>query len=117
MITVTDRAALRSPGSPTARYEGRDHSADVSLFWVNAPPGSGPELHRHPYTETWVVLQGEARIDAGDEQLRAHAGQIVTVPAETAHRFRNGGTGDLEMVCIHASPTIIQEFVVPPSSR
>ena len=118
MITITDRSALQLPGSPTARFEGVGHSADVSMFWVRTPPGEGPDLHWHPYTETWVVLHGEVQIDAGDEQLRAQTGDIVTVPADTVHRFRNVGSTELEMLCIHASPTIIQEFVTPlPSSR
>lgn len=116
MITVTDRNALQSSGSATARYEGSDHSSDVSLFWVRTPPGEGPDLHWHPYAETWVVLDGEVHIEAGEEQLQAHAGQIVTVPAHTVHRFRNIGTATLEMICIHASANIIQEFVASPSS-
>ena len=117
MITTVDRDTLRLPGSPTARYVGSDHGADVSLFWVDTPPGKGPDLHWHPYTETWVVLHGEAHIEAGEDSLRARAGDVVTVPAETVHRFRNCGTEDLEMLCIHASPTIVQEFVAPPPHR
>jgi mannose-6-phosphate isomerase-like protein (cupin superfamily) len=30
------------------------------------------------------------------------------VGAETPHKFKNNGTGRLEVVCIHASPRIIQ---------
>lgn len=115
MITVKDRNELQSPGSATARYQGSDHGADASLFWVRTPPGEGPDAHWHPYTETWVVLDGEASIEAGDEHLQAHPGAIVTVPAYTAHSFRNIGTTVLEMICIHASPAIIQDFV--PASR
>lgn len=114
MITVTNRDNLRLLGSPTAMYEGRDHGAGVSLFWVDSPPGSGPDFHWHPYTETWVVLQGEARIEAGEDRLRARTGYVVTIPAETVHRFRSCGSGNLQMLCIHASPTIIQTFVESP---
>lgn len=114
MITVTHRSDLLLSGSSTARYEGSDHSAGVSLFWVRTPPGEGPDAHWHPYTETWVVLHGEVQIEAGEEQFRAHAGSILTVPAGTTHQFRNVGTADLEMLCVHASPTIIQEFVTTP---
>lgn len=111
MITVTNRDAVKLPDSGTARFTGADHQADVSFFWVNSPPGSGPEFHWHPYTETWVVLHGEVLIETQDDQLRAHPGDIVTVTAETIHRFRVQGETNLQMVCIHASPTIIQEFV------
>jgi len=114
VITITDRSELQLSGSATARYQGSDHGADASLFWVRTPPGGGPDAHWHPYTETWVVLHGVVRIEAGDERLQAHPGAIVTVPAHTVHRFRNVGTTVLEMICIHASPAIIQDFVPEP---
>lgn len=111
MITITSRDTLLLPRSLTARFDGSDHHADVSLFWVDSPAGKGPDFHWHPYTETWVVLQGVACIEAGDDDLQAEPGHIVTVPAETIHRFRARGPENLQMLCIHASPTIIQEFV------
>lgn len=111
MITVANRDNLRLPGSATALYEGRGHGAGVSLFCVDARPGTGPNLHWHPYTETWVVLEGVAHVEAGEHRLQARAGDIVTIPPGTIHRFQNLEPGNLRMLCIHASPTIIQEFV------
>jgi mannose-6-phosphate isomerase-like protein (cupin superfamily) len=111
MITVIHREQLRSKSAGTARYVGTEHAADISLFWVDTTPGGGPDTHWHPYTETWVVLRGEAVIEADGEEHRAAAGAIVNVAAHTRHRFSSGGTENLEMICIHASPEIIQEFV------
>ncbi len=111
MITVTDRDSLRlSPGG-TARFEGAQHDSDVSFFLVDSAPGAGPDLHVHPYTETWVVLAGQVQIEADGRMLRADPGAIVTATAGTAHRFVNCGPDRLEMVCIHASPLIVQEFL------
>lgn len=36
-------------------------------------------------------------------------GDIVVVGPETPHKFKNTGSGRLDLVCIHASPRIIQE--------
>src|SRR5699024_7415568 len=116
VITIVDRSALQLPGSPTSRFEGADHSADVSMFWVHTPPGNGPDFHWHPYTETWVVLHGEVRIEAGDEQLLAQTGNIVTAHATPAPRCRSVGRAELERLCIPASPTIMQGVVTPPPS-
>ncbi|WP_308291531.1 cupin domain-containing protein [Microbacterium sp. G2-8] len=74
-------------------------------------PERGPDTHWHPYTETWVVLRGEAEIVGDGEERRAGPGAIITVAANTRHRFRSSGAENLEMICIHASPEIIQEFV------
>ncbi|GAA3709932.1 cupin domain-containing protein [Zhihengliuella alba] len=113
--TVVHRDGLRAGTSGTARFVGAEHGAGVSFFWVDAEPGAGPATHRHPYTETWVVLRGEAVIRSDGEELRAEAGAIVTVPAGAHHRFRSAGPGNLEMLCIHASPEIIQDFVPDPA--
>lgn len=111
MITITTRNDLRGGEAGTARFVGDDHDAGVSFFWVEAPEGTGPDLHVHPYTETWVVLKGEALVLADGEEVRAKAGDILTVTAGTRHQFRGASADNLEMVCIHASPAIIQEFV------
>ncbi len=111
MITITERDSLLLPNSRTARFVGAENHAEISLFWVNAAPGTGPDFHWHPYSETWVILGGEARVETSEDHLLAQPGQIVTVPTETVHRFRCHGDQYLQMLCIHASPTIIQEFV------
>lgn len=111
MITVTNRQAVLDPDSTTALFIGADHQADVSFFWVDSPPGDGPESHWHPYAETWVVLHGEVVIETPDEQLYAYPGDIVTVSAETIHRFRAHGETNLRMLCIHPSSTVIEEKV------
>lgn len=64
------------------------------------------------------MLHGQVQIEADEEEFIAQAGNIITVPANTVHRFRNIDNTELEMLCIHASPTVIQEFVTPqPSSQ
>jgi len=102
-------ADLRLPGSRTARFEGRAHGSGVSYFFVDNDPGQGPGLHRHPYSETWVVLDGEATITLGDTTVVAHPGDCAVVRPGVWHRFVNTGPGALRMVCIHASEVMVQE--------
>ena len=97
-----------SPGG-TVTFEGEPHGSGVSLFLVNNDPGTGPDLHKHPYSETWVVRAGQARMTADGEEIEAGPGDIVVVGPETSHKFKNMGPGKLEIVCIHASPRMIQE--------
>jgi mannose-6-phosphate isomerase-like protein (cupin superfamily) len=97
-----------SPGG-TVTFEGEPYGSAVSFFLVNNEPGAGPDLHRHPYSETWIVRSGKARITADGEELEAGPGDIIVVTAETPHKFKNIGTERLDIVCIHSSPRIIQE--------
>lgn len=97
-----------SPGG-TITFEGEGYGSGISFFWVNNVPGAGPVLHKHPYTETWIVRSGKAHFTAGEETLEAGPGDIMVVPPETPHKFKNIGTERLEIICIHASPVFIQE--------
>jgi quercetin dioxygenase-like cupin family protein len=94
----------------TRRFVGRDHGAGLSYFFVDNEPGQGPDLHWHPYTETWVVIEGTARITIGDTTLVATEGDTATVAAGVWHGFKNAGEGRLRVLCMHASPVIIQTW-------
>ncbi|MCP2032839.1 mannose-6-phosphate isomerase-like protein (cupin superfamily) [Okibacterium sp. HSC-33S16] len=109
MISVIKSADLVTGSGRTGRFEGVSHGSGVSFYLVDNDPGQGPGLHRHPYTETWVVQAGSATITVGDEFVDAVIGDILTVPAHTPHKFVNSGSGVLRMVCIHASPKMIQD--------
>ena len=75
---------------------------------MDAPPGSGPSLHTHPYEEVIVVQEGHASFTVGDATIEAIAGQIVMVPAGVPHKFVNSGTGPLRQVDIHPSGRMTQ---------
>lgn len=94
----------------TVLFEGRRYGSGISFFLVDNEPGQGPGLHRHPYSETWTVLEGEAAITIGEDRLVARAGDTAVVGPHVWHRFVNSGTGRLRIMCVHASDTLIQEF-------
>jgi len=78
---------------------------------VNASPGGGPKLHRHPYEEVFVVQEGNATFTAGEETIEVSGGQVVVVPAGVPHKFVNSGTGRLRQVDIHASERCVTEWL------
>ena len=39
---------------------GDDHGLGITVLFVDAEPGRGPALHRHPYAEVLIVQEGEA---------------------------------------------------------
>jgi mannose-6-phosphate isomerase-like protein (cupin superfamily) len=98
----------RSPRG-TVTFEGEPHGSDVSMFLVNNESGEGPDLHRHPYSETWLVRSGNVRMTADGEDIDAGPGDIVVVGPLTPHKFKNLGPGKLDIICIHASPRMIQD--------
>ncbi len=97
---------LPSPGG-TVTFEGAPCGSGVSFFLVNNEPGAGPDLHRHPYSESWIVRAGQARMTVDGQGLEVAPGDIVVVAANTPHKFKNIGEGRLDIICIHASSTFI----------
>lgn len=102
---------LRVGTSATLRFEGRERGSGISFFLVENRPGQGPGLHRHPYSETWTVLEGEATIRIGDDRIVAGAGDTAVVGPGVWHGFTNTGTGTLRIMCVHASDVMIQEWL------
>lgn len=91
---------------------GADIGARVSIIAVDAAPGVGPQLHRHPYEEVFVVLEGEATFTLGDTQQVAHAGEVVVAPAGVPHTFINSGATPLRQIDVHVSPRFDTEWLV-----
>jgi len=111
VVYVIDRDEL--PHSRTAhQFEGHHYGdANVSFFLTEAPPGTGPRLHTHPYAEVFVLQEGQATFTAGDATIEASAGQIVVVPAGTPHKFVNSGDGGLRQISIHANERMVTEWL------
>ena len=98
-------------GDDKDEFQGLHLGANVSFIVVDAPPGGGPRLHRHPYEEVFVVQEGTATFTAGDEKIEARGGQVVVVPAGVPHKFVNSGTGRLRQVDIHANDRFLTEWL------
>lgn len=109
MYKVIRSGELQPSAGGTVTFEGDAHGSGVSFFLVNNEPGKGPDLHRHPYSETWIVRSGKARMTADGMDIEAGPGDIMVVGPETPHKFKNIGTERLDIICIHASPRMIQE--------
>jgi mannose-6-phosphate isomerase-like protein (cupin superfamily) len=98
-------------GDDADEFQGYRYGAGVSFIVVDAQPGGGPKLHRHPYEEVFVVQEGSATFTAGDETVEVKGGQVVVVPAGVPHKFVNSGTGQLRQVDIHASERFVTEWL------
>jgi mannose-6-phosphate isomerase-like protein (cupin superfamily) len=85
----------------------------VSVYLVEAQPGRGAPLHRHPYDEILMTMEGRGQVVVGDEVREAGPGDIVVVKARTPHGFINIGDTVLKQVDIHVNPRFEQENLEP----
>jgi quercetin dioxygenase-like cupin family protein len=96
-------------------FVGADHGdVPFSIILVDAPPGAGPKLHRHPYPEVFLVESGQASFQLGDDTMIVHGGQIVVGPANVPHGFTNAGTGRLRLTAIHGAAVFDTEWLTDP---
>jgi len=93
-------------------FVGEQHGGvGACVIFVEAPPGEGPKLHRHPYVELLIVIEGTATFDDGSSTREVGAGEMAIVDPRQAHGFINSGTGVLRQVDIHLSPRFITEWL------
>jgi mannose-6-phosphate isomerase-like protein (cupin superfamily) len=101
------------PVSAIAReFVGDDQGGvGITFLLVDAPPGSGPALHKHPYEEIIIVQEGRATVVLDDVESEVAGGEIVVIPAGAAHRFVNSGDGPLRQIDIHVSSHFATEWL------
>jgi len=96
----------------TRDFVGERHGGvGVSVLFVDAAPGQGPRLHRHPYVELLIVLEGVATVDDGQSKIEMHGGQMAVVDVNQPHGFVNSGQGRLLQIDIHLSPRMITDWL------
>src|SRR5436305_6260251 len=58
------------------------------VFELSGPQESGPPLHSHPWSEAYVMLEGEVEVTIDDNKMIATPGCFANVPAGTLHAYR-----------------------------
>ena len=97
---------------PGHLFQGGEHGGiPISFFWVQSSPGKGPRLHKHPYEEIFVILEGHATFTVGESTLEVDGGHVVIGPAGVPHKFVNSGEGTLRQINIHPSAEVITEWL------
>jgi len=81
------------------------------VIFVDAPPGEGPRLHRHPYIELLIVVEGTATFRDGSGEREVGAGEMAVVDADQPHAFINSGEATLRQIDVHLSPKFITEWL------
>jgi quercetin dioxygenase-like cupin family protein len=92
---------------------GAEFDVGVCTIFVDAPPGRGPSLHRHPYEEIIIVTEGVATFFGSSVSAErvVRGGEVVIVPANEPHGFKNTGDGPLKQIDIHVSPVFETEWL------
>ena len=92
--------------------EGYVSGSEISIIQeYTDEAGSGPRLHQHPYSETFIIRHGSARFTVADEVIVGSGGQVLVVPAFTPHKFEVLEGGIFESIHIHANDRFVTEWL------
>jgi quercetin dioxygenase-like cupin family protein len=81
------------------------------VIFFDGAPGAGPRLHKHPYVEILIVVEGTATFNDGQSTRVVHAGEMAVVDPGQAHAFVNSGEGRLRQIDIHLSARFATEWL------
>ena len=112
-MNTVDIAGVIAASGGSGKFEGADHSSPVSFFYVTSEPGKGADKHRHPYAETFVIIDGDIDVTVDGITERLHGGTIAIIPAHAWHEFTNVSDHRALMVNIHPVERMIQEDWTP----
>ena len=71
-----------------------------SLAEARLLPGARTTPHYHPQTEEiYYLLEGEARMQIGDDVRHVGPGDAIAIPPGEVHTITNVGTGTLKFLC------------------
>ncbi len=81
-----------------------ERATNFHMRHFTVEPGGHTPHHRHDYEHEVLILAGEGvlRTDQGDKPLSPH--DVVFVPPNDRHQFRNTGAQPLEFVCLIPAP-------------
>jgi quercetin dioxygenase-like cupin family protein len=84
-----DQPVLSFLGSPERLLvAGQQSGGEFALFQSSGGRGHTAPRHRHrDAAETFIVLEGELLIEAGDERRVAGPGHVAVLPRDQAHTF------------------------------
>jgi quercetin dioxygenase-like cupin family protein len=87
-------------GEPFAYPSGR---AQITSTRLTVPPGATVPLHLHPVPLFVYILKGKIIVDYGSRGTRTYRkGDAFVEAFEWAHRARNGGKGNVELLTVYA---------------
>jgi mannose-6-phosphate isomerase-like protein (cupin superfamily) len=78
-------------------------SRNLSVNWLEVPPGASEELRSHEEAEqVYVVVQGTGTMSATGDSQQLEAGDLAMIPPATDHSIGNDGTATLALVSVQS---------------
>jgi mannose-6-phosphate isomerase-like protein (cupin superfamily) len=78
-------------------------SRNLSVNWLEVPPGASEELRSHEEAEqVYVVVKGTGTLSATGDSQQLETGDLAMIPPATDHSIANDGSDALALVSVQS---------------
>jgi quercetin dioxygenase-like cupin family protein len=63
-------------------------------------PGGYSPLHSHAWEHEVFILEGEGTVQSGGEERKFKPGDVIFIPPNEEHQFRNNGSKIVKFLCL-----------------
>ena len=77
-----------------------DHSPNFAMRHFVVQPGGHTPHHSHDYEHEVYILEGEGLAECDGETATVSAGDVLYVPANAVHQFRNESGEAFRFLCL-----------------
>ena len=84
---------------------------------MRAAAGQGLPPHRHPWEETYLVLEGEVEQWVEQERRVLRPGEVAHIPRDMVHATFNAGSADAIILAILSPAACAGPFAVDVSGE
>jgi quercetin dioxygenase-like cupin family protein len=103
-ISSVETQTVTMPGAEKTRMQllcgPGDGCPTFAMRRFIVSPGGCTPRHHHDYEHEVLVLAGEGVVYGNGKEQALKTGDVLYVPANELHQFRNTGTRELEFLCL-----------------
>ena len=103
-----EQKAVTMEGASGARMRmlvgPQDGARNFHMRHFEVEPGGFTPHHKHDYEHEILILKGQGVAQSEQGERRFAAGDVIWVPPNEMHQFRNTGATPLEFICLIPAP-------------
>jgi quercetin dioxygenase-like cupin family protein len=77
-----------------------DGAPNFAMRVFEVATGGNTPLHQHPYEHEVFIIEGAGTVWRDGTEVALNPGNILFVPADERHQFKNTGSGPLKFICL-----------------
>ena len=89
---------------------GEMGSRNMSVTWIEVPPGVDQELHSHEEAEqVYLITRGSGALTVAGDTQQVAEGDLVMIPPATDHSISNDGDSEFCCISVQSPPITVSE--------